>query len=49
VNIIYAIWAVNEGVIVAIWNGYDSETLAKIIGIKYPTSGWTTVTVWHGE
>ncbi len=49
VNIIYAIWVVNEGVAVAIWNSNDSKTLAKIIGIKYPTSGWSSVTVWHGE
>ena len=49
VNIIYAMWVVNEGIAVAIWNSFDSNTLAQIIGIEYPKSGWESATVWHGE
>ena len=49
VNIIYATWVVDEGIAIAIWNSYQRDKLAKIIGITYPTSGWVDATVWHGE
>lgn len=50
VAVAFALWRVTEGYAAAVWNKWDTATLASLIGLDaWPAEGWADVSVWYGE
>lgn len=50
VNVIFALWKVEDGWAAAVWRSGERDTLAKVMGFDaWPTAGWEPCKVWYGE
>jgi hypothetical protein len=50
VDVIVALWKVEEGWAAAVWRPEDRDLLAKLMGLPgWPSKGWKTGQVWYGE
>lgn len=50
VDVIFAIWKVEEGYACAVWRPDERDLLASVMGLdSWPAEGWQAVDVWYGE
>lgn len=50
VNLVFALWRVQEGWCCAVWRPAEDELLAMIMGLDaWPSEGWQATRVWYGE
>jgi hypothetical protein len=50
VDVIVALWKVEEGWAAAVWRPSDRDVLAKLMGLPgWPKKGWKSAQVWYGE
>ena len=50
VDVIIALWKVEEGWAAAVWRPTDRDLLAQLMGLgAWPSKGWKKSNVWYGE
>jgi hypothetical protein len=50
IDVVFALWKVEEGWGTAVWRPAESDLLARLMGLpKWPKSGWKDCRVWFGE
>jgi hypothetical protein len=50
VDVVIALWKVEEGWAAAVWRPSDRDLLAKLMGLPaWPSKGWKKCEVWYGE
>jgi hypothetical protein len=50
VDVVFALWKVEEGWAAAVWQPGDHDLLARLMGLPvWPSEGWQSCEVWYGE